>query len=316
MSPYERQIDPLEAVDVNYVLGIPGQATSDETMEPLLSSPLSAQRLSTQGAASEILPTATELLAEAGIEVGSGRSATLPTPRSTGLGYDPSLGYDTGSYFLRAERDTEVSALLDDSGDHSALLLPPQTGLDPRVGLGLAGTALALCLVPVLNVVAALLAVSALVIGGTALRRSENLGEDRLRLSVVTVALAVLAGLGSAISVAAYADADGPSAGQIARANGAATSQVLAEDLGVVMGTYAPGGLPVTLTNTASQPLAYDLSIEALDAAGRRITADVAFVGSLAAGQSTVVTLFPDVTGGSAAELTGAQFHIVEASAY
>ncbi len=307
MSPYERQIDPLEAVDVNYVLGVPGQAPSDETMEPLLSSPLSAQRLGTHDAASEVLPTASELLALAGIEVGSGRS--------TGLGYDPTLGYDTGSY-LRAERDTEISALLNDSGNHSALLLPPQTGLDPRLGVGLAGTALALCLVPVLNVLAALLAVSALVIGGNALRRSDSAGEDGLRLSVVTVVLAVLAGLGSAISVAAYADVDGPSAGQIARANGAATSQVLAQDLGVVMGTYIPGGLPVTLTNTAHRSLAYTVSIEALDAAGRRITADVVFVGTLAAGQSTVVTLFSGATGGSAAELVGSQFHIVEASAY
>ncbi|MBA3744137.1 hypothetical protein [Sporichthya sp.] len=283
MSPYERQIDPLEAVDVNYVLGIPGQATSDETMEPLLSSPLSAQRLGTHDAASEVLPTASELLALAGIEVGTGLSTDLPTPRSTGLGYDPTLGYDTGSY-LRAERDTEISALLNDSGNHSALLLPSQTGLDPRLGVGLAGTALA--------------------------------GEDGLRLSVVTVVLAVLAGLGSAISVAAYADGDGPSAGQIARANGAATSQVLAQDLGVVMGTYTRGGLPVRLTNTAHRSLAYNVSIEALDAAGRRITADVAFVGTLAAGQSTVVTLFSGATGGSAAELVGSQFHIVEASAY
>jgi hypothetical protein len=312
MSPYERQIDPLEAVDVNYVLGVPGQATSDETMEPLLSAPLSAQRLGTHDAASETLPTASELLAAAGIQVDGGPSS--------GLGYDPSLGYDTGSHaagrYAATERDTELVALLEDSGNHSTLLLPPATGLDPRVGLGLGVTALALCLVPVLNVLAALLAVGALVVGAVALRRVADRRDAGARLAVVTVALAVCAALGSVVSMAAYGDSDGPSGGQLARANGTATSQVLAEDLGVGLGAYAPGGLPVTLTNTAHEALAYNVSVEALDAAGRRVTADLAFVGALAPGQSTVVTLFSGATGDLATELAGAQFHIVEASAY
>ncbi len=312
MSPYERQIEPLDAVDVNYVLGVPGQATptAEETLESVLYAPLIAQRLSSRPATAT--PTLDEMLADLGIETRADGGSTL----ARGLGYDPSLGYDdTGSYY-RAERDTEVAALLEDSGNHSALLLPPATGLDPRVGLGLGATALALCLVPVLNVLAALLAVGALVVGAVGLRRLSDLHDGGARLAVVTVALGVCAALGSVVSMAAYGDADGPSAGQLVRANGAATAQVLAEDLGVGFGAYAPTGLPVTLTNTGHEALAYNISVEALDADGRRVTADVAFVGTLAPGQSTMVTMFSGASGGLAAELAGAKFHTVEASAY
>jgi hypothetical protein len=315
MSPYERQIEDaveLDAVDVTYVLGVPGQATpsADETLEPLLNHPLSAQRLGTHDFGSEYGPTASELLAAAGIEVGPGLS-------TKSLGYDPGLGYDnTGSHYRRAERDTEVNALLNDSGNHSALALPPATGLDPKVGLGLGGTALALCLVPVLNVLAALLAVAALVVGVGALRRTHASRDENLRLTVVTLVLAGLAALGSVGSMAAYADHDGASGGQLERGNGAATAQVLAQDLGVDLGLYGVGGLPVTLTNTAHQPLSYNVTVEALDAAGRRVSADVAFVATLAPGQSTVATLFANADPITDGELAGAQFHVVEASAY
>lgn len=259
MSPYERQIDPLDAVDVNYVLGVPGQASPEEPMEPLLSSPLSAQRLGSHDAASEVLPTATELLAAAGIEVGG----PIPGQRFDGLGYDPSLGYDTGSY-LRAQRDTEITASLGGADNHAAL----------------------------------------------------SSGGGRLRLRAAAAGLAVLAVVGAAIALTANAGSDGDADGQVARANGAATTAVLAQDLDVVMGTYARGGLPVTLTNTADRPLAYNVSIEALDAAGHRVTADAVFVGSLAAGTSIAVTMFATAGGDSSAELVGAQFHIVEASSY
>jgi hypothetical protein len=315
MSPYERQIEDaveLDAVDVTYVLGVPGQATpsADETLEAILNRPLSAQRLGTHDNGSEYGPTASELLAAAGIEVGPGLS-------TKSLGYDPILGYDdTGSIYRRAERDTEVNALLNDTGNHTALSLPPAAGLDPKVGLGLGGTALALCLVPVLNILAALLAVGALVVGVAALRRTHAGSDENLRLTVVTLVLAGLAALGSVTSMVAHAGSDGPSGVQVARGNGAATAQVLAQDLGVGIGSYGTGGLPVTLTNTANHTLAYNLTVEALDGAGRRVSADVAFVATLAPGQSTVATLFANADPITEVELTGAQFHVVEASAY
>jgi hypothetical protein len=315
MSPYERQITDavdVDAVDVTYVLGVPGQATpsAEEALERILNRPLSAQRLGTHDAAGEYSPTATELLAAAGIEVGPGLSVKS-------LGYDPGLGYDdTGSYYRSAERDTAVQALLEDSGNHSALLLPPARGLDPKIGLGLGATALALCLVPVLNLLAALLAVGDLAVGVIAVRRTHAGSEENLRLTLVTLVLAGLAAVGSVASLAAYAGEDGASAGQLARANGTATAQVLAQDLGVGLGAYGPGGLPVTLTNTAHQPLAYNVTVEALDDAGRRVTADVAFVGTLAPGQSTAATLFASADPVTQVELAGAQFHVVEAGAY
>lgn len=300
MSPYERQIDPAEAVDVNFVLGVPGQSgpTAEETLEPVLYAPLVAQRLAPPASAS--VPSLDELLSDLGIE-----------RHRPGLGYDPDLGYES-----LADRDTEVQALLGDSGGHSAVTLSPSTGLDPRIGVGVGAAALALCLVPVLNILAALFAVGALVVGLVALQRSAGIHEEGARLSMITVALAVCAGLGAVGSMAAYGAADGSTATQIARGNGAATSEVLAQDLGVGLGTYAAGGLPVTLTNTAPRPLAYNITVEAVDAAGQRVTTDVAFVGTLAAGQSTVVTMFASAAGGTAAELAGSQFHVVEASAY
>ncbi len=244
MSPYERQIDPLEAVDIHYVVGIPGQAApiAEESLEVRYPPP-SAQR------------------------------------------FEPAV--------------PSLAA-----------------GLDPRIGVGIGGAALALCLIPVANVVAALLAVAALVLGVRALRRTADLPADAVRLALATVGLAVVAGTGSAVSLVAHADADGPSPAQIARANGTATAQVLAHDLGAGLGAYRAGGLPVTLTNIANAPLAYNVTVEALDGAGRRVTADVAFVGTLAADESTVVTMFSNASGGTAAELAGATFRIVEASSF
>lgn len=274
MSPYERQIEESESVavdtdlagvDITYVLGVPGQARSvDETMEPLLSMPLSAQRLNgtTSTAGSSLVgssygPTASELLAAAGIEVGPG---IAPGTRAS-LGYDPALGYDdTGSLYRVMDRDTEVNPVVS-----AQSLLSTSTWLTSKVRIGLA--------------------VAAVVVLGT-------------------------------VAAVVASDADGPSTGQLERANGAATQQVLARDLGASLGTYAAGGLPVTLANTAHSPLAYNVTVEALDAAGRRIAADVAFVGTLAPGQSTVATLFANVDAATATELAGAQFHVVEASAY
>jgi hypothetical protein len=311
MSPYERQIRDdveLEAVDVTYVLGVPGQAapSADETLESLPSRPLSAQRLGTApDLTEERAPTATELLAAAGIEVGPGLSVLE-------LGYDPSLGYDS-PWVPPVEPDTAMTAVLPDAPARSGL---PARAADPKVGVGLGGTALALCLVPVLNVVAAVLAVAALTVGVLALRRTHASVEENLRLTVVTLALAGLAAVGSIASIAAYADSDGPSSERIARANGAATAQVLAHELGVGLGAYTTSGLPVTLTNIAHQPLAYNVTVEALDDAGRRLTADVAFVGMLAAGQSTAATLFANADPITQVELAGATFHVAEASAY
>lgn len=133
-----------------------------------------------------------------------------------------------------------------------------------------------------------------------------------VRLALATAGLALVAGIG----LAAYGDADGTSDGQVARANGGATAQVLAQDLGVGLGTYAVGGLPVTLTNTTDGPLAYNVTVEAVDAAGARVTADVAFLGTLAAGQSAVVTMFANATGDSVAALAASTFRVVEASSY
>lgn len=235
MSPYERQIDPLESVDVDYVLGVPGQATpsAQERLEVLYTPP-SAQRI---GTSADTAATLRDLLGEI--------DDTAITEVNVALeaGLESRLGAGLGNRLF---------------------------GLEPRIGLRVGGAAL---------VLAALLSVAAAI---------------------------SLAGGGS----------DGPSADQIARANGAATAQVLAQDLGVGLGAYAADGLPVTLTNTADAPLAYNVTVEALDAAGRRVTADAAFVGTLAPGQSTVVTLFATAEQSTATALAASTFRVVEASSY
>ncbi|GAA0635985.1 hypothetical protein GCM10009547_45240 [Sporichthya brevicatena] len=197
MSPYERQIDPLESVDLTLVMGVPGQATPsrDETLERLIGAPPSAQRL----------------LAPA---------PAAPTP----------------------------------------------------------------------------------------------VGPSRLRLSLGVAGAAVLAVAGLLAAVSLAGDSGAPT--RAAKANGAATAHVLARDLGVSLGTYAAGGLPVTLTNTSERTLAYNVTVEALDEAGRRVTLDAVFTTALTPGQATSVRLFANHTGATADALAASTFRVVEASAY
>ncbi len=197
VSPYERQIDPLESVDLTLLMGVPGQAapSPDETLERVLGAPPSAPRLASVPVASAPVAAASRL---------------------------------------------------------------------------------------------------------------------KLSLGVGAAVVLAVAGLLAAVSLGG----DGDAAGRIAKANGAATAQVLAQDLGVGLGTYAAGGLPVTLTNTSDRTLSYNVTVEALDEAGRRVTLDAVFTTALTPNQSTVATLFSHHTGATAAALGASTFRVVEASSY
>ena len=181
------------------------------------------------------------------------------------------------------------------------------------------------CLIPIVGMISLLLAPIGFVFGAVAwwgAAKGRRSGQGK---AIAGVVLAVIAGIGAIASTVAVATAVDEAGKSIDRAVGNATEQVLAEDLGVSIGSYTvddrgfglkDGSLSVTLTNKSDERQSFDVKIEALSASGTRIATDTAFVSDLGAGQSDEVAMFEFVSDEDAVALKNATFRVIEASAY
>ncbi|MFE5341077.1 FxLYD domain-containing protein [Isoptericola sp. NPDC056578] len=208
----------------------------------------------------------------------------------------------------------------------------PQRGNAMAItGFVVAVVALVLCFVPIINTFAFFLALVGLVFGIIGLVRTRK-GAARKGLAVAAIIVSVVAGAGVLISQAVYgAMADSVSesfddvSADLDKMSGDATEQVLADEVSVEIGDFSAdedeyglvtSALPVTLTNTSDETQSFDVTVEAVDESGNRISNDVAYVSELRAGQSDEVDLFQFVEEGDLDEMKGATFEVVEASAY
>lgn len=213
---------------------------------------------------------------------------------------------------------------------------PPGNGL-ATAGMILAIIALALCLIPVVNALALFLAILGLVFGIIGLIKA-NEGRPGKGMAIAAIVMSILAGVGFAISTAiAAATFSAINEGvteidkgmddldqDVDEMTGDATSKILKKDLAVEIGTFeatSDGGfvtsaLPVTLTNKANKVASYDVTIEATDSDGNRITDDWVTVTKLGPGQSETSEIFTLIDEKDVESLKSAKFKVVEASKY
>lgn len=188
-----------------------------------------------------------------------------------------------------------------------------------------------LCLIPVVNFFAIVLCVVGFALAIVGLVKAGK-GAPRKGLAIAGIVLAVLGSVGGAVSAIVYgvmADAAVQSLDEASddldKMTGDATEQVLADEVSVEIGDFAVDedeyglvttALPVTLTNTSEETQSFDVTIEAVDESGNRITNDVAYVSELRAGQSDEVDLFQFVEENDLDAMKDATFEVVEASVY
>lgn len=181
------------------------------------------------------------------------------------------------------------------------------------------------CLIPIVGMISLLLAPIGFVFGAIAWRGASTGRRAGKGKAIAGVVLAVVSFLGAIASTVALATAVDEASQDLDRAFGNATEQVLAQDLGVAFGSYSAedagfgvldGSLSATLTNTSDKAQSFDVKVEALTPAGKRIATDTAYVSDLGAGQSDEVELFEFVSAKDAAQLEDATFRVIAASAY
>jgi hypothetical protein len=202
-------------------------------------------------------------------------------------------------------------------------------------GMILATVALLLCLIPIVNWFAVFLGVLALIFGIVGLVKARD-GRPGRGMAVAAVVIAVLSGIGFAVSTAftlaavdavdeAVGDASAELDADLGRMDGSATEDILASDLTVELGTFqavedeygfVETVLPVTVVNNADEAFSYDVQIEAVDAEGKRIADDILLVSDLAPNQSQDQEVFVFVESDKVDALKKATFQIVEVSQY
>lgn len=195
------------------------------------------------------------------------------------------------------------------------------------------GIALACAVVPMLHWATIAFGTAALVMGITGLG-SRRRSAGKADTSWIAIVLAVLAFVGMVASQAAFtavtsvarSDAKpviAPVAPAVAQAE--TTQAVLARqakvEVGSVFQELDPSGitrtaLTVTVTNIGSQTRSFDLEFAAIDAKGRTITTDTAFVPILGAGKSASVRVFNILNDDLTAKILSAEFTVVKASSY
>lgn len=195
------------------------------------------------------------------------------------------------------------------------------------VGLVLAVIGLLLSAVPIVNNFAFVLAVIGLVLGIIALVGIKKGKASGKKIALITIVLATLAVIIVLVSQATYgAVIDGASKKineTTDRATGKKTEDLLKDDVDVALGkfTVTQGEfgttnteLPVTVTNKRSEAKSYSIQIEALDAAGNRITDDYVYANDLGANQKQEFKLFRYVETDQVEKMKSATFRIVGVS--
>lgn len=195
------------------------------------------------------------------------------------------------------------------------------------------GIALACAVVPMLHWATIAFGTAALLMGITGLG-SRRRAAGKAEIAWVGILLAILAFVGMVASQAAFSavtsvgrsDAKpvvtrvAPAAAQAATTQTVLSTQVKVE-IGNVSQELDPSGitrtaLTISVTNISNVTRSFDLEVEAVDAKGRRITTDTAFVPILGAGKSASVRVFNILNDDLAAKILTAKFTVVKANSY
>ena len=190
------------------------------------------------------------------------------------------------------------------------------------------GIALGCAIVPMLRWAAIGFGTAALLMGITSLGSPKRNGARR-DTAWIAIALAVLAAFGMVASQTVFDSVHSKrpvkNAAPIEQVVAASTEQVLKSQAKVDIGkTYTEldsSGVPqtslaVTIKNVSGKTLSYDFEFVAIDATGKVITRDSAFVPTLENGQAANVRVFNILGPDMASKLATATFKVVKASSY
>lgn len=189
--------------------------------------------------------------------------------------------------------------------------------------------AMACAVVPMLRWAAIGLGTAALLMGITSLGSPRRKGRRR-DTAWIAIALSIFSAFGMVASETVFS-AVGSKPAPIVNAAppevvaALTTEQVLSQqakvEIGKVYSELDGSGiketsLAVTVTNTSGKALSFDLEFVALDAKGKEITRDIAFVPTLGDGKAATVRVFNILGNDMAKELQGATFKVVKAASY
>lgn len=191
------------------------------------------------------------------------------------------------------------------------------------------GIALGCAIVPMLRWAAIGFGTAALLMGITSLGSPKRNGARR-DTAWIAIALAILAAFGMVASQTVF-DSVGSKKGPavnpapIEAVQAATTEQVLKSqakvDIGKTFTELDSSGikqtsLAMTISNISGKTLTFDLEVVAIDAKGKVITRDTAFVPTLENGQSANIRVFNLLGDDIASKLATATFQVVKASSY
>ncbi|MCI8468218.1 MAG: DUF4190 domain-containing protein [Eggerthellaceae bacterium] len=185
----------------------------------------------------------------------------------------------------------------------------------------------------IIALVALALGIAGLVSVGRGGRRGKGLAIAGIILAVVSGAVVLgtqalySAALDKAVDEAnaAMDEAAAEANASLDRMTGAATDEVLANDVDVVIGAFSveegsygltDTSLPVTLTNTSDETATFNIHIEAVGADGSRIDDAYVMASDLRPGQTQDFEVFTYVPTDKLEAMQAATFEIVEASVY
>lgn len=191
--------------------------------------------------------------------------------------------------------------------------------------LVLAIVALALSFLPIINNFAFLLVILAIVfgiVGTVGITRNKRSG---FGIAIASLIIAIVAGALVIGSQAIYSAAIDEASHQLDKSTGAATEEVLGNDVNVELGNLTlkksgygmiDSSMPVTVTNLTDEQASFQITVEAVTADGARITQDYIYANDLAAGQSQTFKIFTYVSSDDYEAMKTAKFNIVSASVY
>ncbi len=189
-------------------------------------------------------------------------------------------------------------------------------------GLVLGIIAAVLSFIPIINNLAFVLAILALIFGIIALakRQSTGMGVAAIVLAVAAVIITI------AVQVAAYNALQKASQDinkSIDDSTGGNTEEILGKDVQVTLGSFETSTdqygivktkLPITVKNELTEAKSYVINVEAVDANGNRVLDDTVYANSLGAGQSQSFDAFSFVESSKVDALKAATFKIVSVS--
>lgn len=209
---------------------------------------------------------------------------------------------------------------------------PGSSGL-AVAGLALGIIAIVLSGIPIINNIAFVLGLLALIFGIVVLAKSKNAGKGKAITAIVLGALSMIVVLTAQAFYGSILNQATDSLEQTSaelqstadKATGDATEELLANDVSIEIGSFTATHdeygvmsteVPVTVTNKNSQNKSYSVQIEAVDSAGKRVAEETIFANELGTGQSQSFKAFQYVAMENMEAMKLATFKVVSVSQY